>query len=491
MECGRAATRMRVGEALLAEAREYSPSRGIKWSELDGPIAAAAEAAARGAKLEVLRARKRVAAQRWVTGGVFAAAAAGVFGWRARVSSQQQQQAAAALAASNAAQSAPAGVVPEAARAVEATVLLVASPSTYEQGEAPARALTLASSLRAGVRLRTGERGGRTVVALGEGARVDVRAGSDVTIDRWSSREAVLGLAKGEARVENSSGTEVSVRSAGWSLRSPGGAFLAKLEGGSLRVSVLQGKVTVRSADGSVSREARAGSVLELAENGAGLREVSHEASDAAALPEGLLATRGGALELAALAGAAVGQLEIEGARIQVAGALAMRAAHAVTVRASVGDARFFAALDPSHGAGETRAVVWQSVVAVAVANGSGNAPVQRGPRLASARPAASSEAPVAPTPAVVVASDEEVTAATQRIEAALPARVRYCFHACDTTGDCAPRGPVTVTVRVNALGQVEDSQENGTQNACLHNEVLATRWPAGTSRTLTLTVRR
>lgn len=502
-ECARAVERIRVGEKLLAEAREYSPSKAMQWSAIDDAINAAAEAAARGAKVEVLRARKRAMAQRWVTGGVFAAAAAGIFGWRMQAG-RAADAGRIAVVAQQSATTNGAGSRDE-AHAVEATVLLVAAPSTYEQGEAPAQALTLGTSLRAGVRLRTDERGGRMVVALGDGARVDARSGSDVTLDRWSSSEAVLALAKGETRVENSSGTEVSVRSAGWSLRSPGGAFVAKLEGDSLRVSVLQGKVTVRSADGSVSREVRAGAVLELAKDGTALREVSREASDASALPSGLLATRGVALELAALAGAGVGQLEIDGAQLALAGGFSLRLGRAVTAHATQGDARFEAVLDAAHGGSEARSVAWQSVSAPAVvAAVTPSVPVQRGARLGApavvaARPSAVAAVSSPSVPAsepVVVASDEEVAAAVSRNEAQLAESIRHCFNGCIAVGECEPHATLRMSVRVDAQGRVTEIQgiprdDRGTQYGCTNSQVLITRWPAGTSRTLSLTVRR
>lgn len=254
--CREALARLTDGRALLDEAREAAP-REPDWAAIDPAVLAAAESTARA-----IREGKLKAPSRWREATFFgvslAVAAAGV------VALGSRPVAAPVEAVAVAPGRAPQAVEGPRVTRYEAQVLLSAAGSAVGLAGAGRSPLASVARLAEGARIETA-RGGRAVLGLRDGWRVDLRGESRATLATLTTAASEVVLDAGEVallRGEGATGPALRLRAHGWQVESEG-ATVGAWRADRLRVVVLAGRTAV-SRDGAAGLTVTGPVVLEL-----------------------------------------------------------------------------------------------------------------------------------------------------------------------------------------------------------------------------------
>nr|BAL56296.1 hypothetical protein HGMM_F36A01C31 [uncultured delta proteobacterium] len=464
--------RLSAGAALIDYAKHHGATPSVNWNAIDGAIMAAASEVASDIRRGALRPQRTRTAPLYV-GMALAAAAAGVMILRTHTTRVATPVATSTLPSgqnterqqSEAVPARPQGsetTGPTATQPATAVVLMVVSPVAYTAAGGRPSVLRGDTNVREGDRLHVDERGGRAVMALPAGYRLDARSGADVTFTRMSATETVLALAKGEARIEGpaSRTMRLAVQTSGWTLLAKGGAFVARLENDVVQVRVIDGKVGVQrdGHDGASTdeREARKGEVIELAKNGHSYRVVSRDARDDKAMDMTMLSPEGRPFEVPPLP---------EGATLTVAGRITLpprvgtiRVVRPTVLVAKVGRETWTLSLDPRN---ERASLQWSRTLPV------GNAPSSRQASTVSEQPSGAQLSLVANLRAEFFAStrtqvefmpDDDRVASQQWAER-FAARAASCFQRCAPGSACAGVQSIEVTLDTNADGSVSQAR--------------------------------
>jgi hypothetical protein len=339
--------------ALASDSAALPP---VDWRAVDARVLAAAEQAARASTGGRGGARP---VRSSVVLGAACAAAAGVLavllGRSGQRPSAERVERGAAISApvrtdSGAAIAAGASIRAVADAPAEGVVLMLVAPVSYTAPDGVRGALAATTRLRQGGRICVGERGGRAVVAVHRGYRLDVRAGAEVTFARLSDAGATIGLSKGETRVDGPSGPSepasgVSVEAGGWQLLAKGGAFVAKVEPDVIRVRVVDGKLGIVRGEGEGERELVAGDEAVLAKGGGQVRVLSRSARDAGGIDVAYLTREGTAFTLPELPERA--EVQVAGHGALPAGLAAVRTSARLELRTRIGGQDLSLTLDP------------------------------------------------------------------------------------------------------------------------------------------------
>lgn len=484
--CGVRFARLSAGASLTAAVRADRSAPAVDWSAIDPAVMAAAEAAAADIRRGTLRAPRRIPVPVFV-GVALAAAAAGVFALRTRVTPvtppapvpvATREARTDAPPTPAVAEAQPRGEARTAPRAVEGVVLMVAAPVAYTApGDTPAN-LVGSTRLREGGRIAPGERGGRAVVALHAGYRLDARAGAEVTLARLSSAEITVALSKGEARLDGPAAHEgrVAVEARGWTLLAKGGAFVTRIDRDAVRVRVVAGKIGVRR-EGLEEREALAGEVLELAFDGSSYRVVARDARDEGEIDGALFAQDGREFALPPLPAGAV--LSVPGRGALPAGVAFVRTRAPLTLTAQSGSETWSLTLDPAAPA----PTVWTRAPRAIVANAS----ARRAPEAVVTAPeeqvAISARAVFgAGTRTQVSEMPEREREDSNRWAQAFAARAAHCFQECGPGTQCGASRTIVVTIETNSDGSVSTARSNFTAapalDRCVYDEARAAPLP-------------
>jgi hypothetical protein len=489
--CAARLARLRAGASLLAQVRTDTAAPSVNWSALDPVLATAAESAAQAARSGARPAVRRIEA-RVLVGVALAAAAVGVFALRSETAPVSQPAPTLAMrepserGAGEARPSVPEAIQAEApsapvAQPVEGVVLMVAAPVAYSEPGARATALRASTRVHQGARIVASARGGRAVVALHAGYRVDARAGADLTLARLSTTETSLALTKGEARVEGPAPEEARlvVQAQGWTLRAKGGAFVAKIDRDRVRVHVVSGKLGVQR-EGSEEREALAGEELELGMDTPSYRVLSHEARDEQAIDLSMFAHDGQEFTVPAVPSRA--EVTAQDYGVLPSGVTAVRIARALMLSAQVGSESWALLLDPAAPAAPT---AWSRT-----ARSTSVASSARGGTAASSEPAAAPVVPVAITARAVFAASTRTSvdslpdteqAASQLWAQQFASRAASCFRECGPGSGCDGVSTIELTLETNSDGTVSTARANHSApalNRCLSDAAHVSRLP-------------
>jgi len=342
-ECTRCASRVTKLKAVTTALKEVRQDNvvHVRWAELDDRISREADLAAKTMREAHVRGEtfpRQTSSTRELVpvGAMLAIAAAGIFALGPRVvrqlshtntvattntqnlqNSQQSSQTTLAHQTNNPEnpQGSGNGIgvpstnsrglthVDQPVPSIVPTVLLVAGGVSVQTSGGTVVRANLASVLSSGTRLNTPRRGGRLVAALPTRHVLDVRPGSDLTLDRMDSERSEISVHAGETRIDSeelpneeltasvrgaptpreanaieaSNGGairtrettetphEVTIHAAGWTLHAARSAFLAKVTGDRVTVRVMRGKVGFVSNEmPGNSRDANEGEEVEL-----------------------------------------------------------------------------------------------------------------------------------------------------------------------------------------------------------------------------------
>jgi ferric-dicitrate binding protein FerR (iron transport regulator) len=467
--------RLAAGRALIdAVSRESVPPQ-LDWREIDAKVMAAAESTAADIRRGVLRPTRRIGTAMYASAAL-AAAAAALFAWRM---SAHPTHVAPPVAHTHVAPAVPAPeshVAIAAAEPVEAMVLMVVAPVAYTAPGGHVAPVLLAANtrVRQGSHIAVDERGGRAVLALHSGYRLDARAGAEVGVSRLDTGSTVLALTKGEARVDGPrlDDERIAVEASGWTLHAKGGAFVAKIDADVVRLRVLSGKVGVSRGTGD-EQDIVAGDEVELGHDGPSVRLVSHDARDPNELNMAFLTQTGGVFEVPALPGATANDrtgVSVVGFGSLPAGVSSLRANGPLALRAQVGSESYATVLDATVAPSGS---VWRRAPRVAPTRSNAAPPsvAAVAPAVApNAMPSATPQAApaVAPVAANAGAETPQSTANAPRsreeLEQELRTRAAPCFAQCFQANNCALHGSdfAYVTIDPDPDGHVTDVRVTG-----------------------------
>ena len=488
--CAKRFTRLRGGASII-DAVRHDSAPDVDWRSMDARILPAAESAASDIRRGSLRAPRRIHAPVYI-GIALAAAAAGVFMLRTRprvdaptteiahVSPAQQPRANAI---------ARVGAAP--VESLTATVLLLAAPVSYAAAGGESMPMNATTQVRQGGRISADDHGGRAIVALRDGVRVDARAGTDLTLARFSSTETTLELAKGEARIDGPAreSGRIALEARGWTLLAKGGGFIAKIDGDVVRLRVMSGKVGV-SREGVAERDANAGEDIELAATG-NFRVLSHEARDSNEIDDSLLADDGQPVTVPRLSDRAA--VTVAGHGTLPSGISMLRVRSSITLQSQSGDESWSLLLDPNVA---TDSVSWRRTSRLAVlrpAGAQGNTESARASELPMevTAPVEVAPPPVAPAVPVVepvalprysVRNAPGILGSWREYTANVSEAVASCIGRCATSGNCPTAPSISIHVEPNANGSafVRVSGISEGISACVRSGVEAITVPSG-----------
>jgi hypothetical protein len=473
-DCRRRAARMTAGAALVQRSRKLSQPE-LDWGKLDAFAAHAAERAASEVRAGKLRAPSRAPRYLAWSGGALALAAAAVLALRVspRTPADPQSQRSTTMISSQRLQSGGEAPVPTTDAWSEARVLVAAGPVDHVQRDGVRGALTARSRVRPGDRVQGRAPSARVLLASAPGQRLDARGESELRLASMESGSSSAELMRGEARVDVAAGaSKLTLDALEWRVVSKRGAFIAKIEGESVRLRVLQGSVDVAHRGGAPTVIASGHEVL-LHKGG----RSSDEGSSARGTDDDL------AIDERALGLGEDGELltvapPVEGAALSIDDAGVPRGAHVLRLRraarlvARLGDAEWSRELDPRRaGEAEPPWVVVRAASAPSVA--------MAAPR---AEPRARTTRAQAPTVLTAQTIPSEAMVGFRAVQRALGQRARHCFDACERTSTCGDSSNIAPIVDFDESGRVASVRLEGgassTLAACIEREVRALRLP-------------
>jgi hypothetical protein len=464
----------------------------MDWAKVDAFIAQAAESTAQDIRSGRI-ARPSASRRPAVLGASLAIAAAGVLAWRLSAPPANSIDGQSGLAQttvvvprSNAGGEAP---LPAVSAWREARVLLAAGEVTHvsaasADGAAESSPLTARSRVRAGDRIRGSALGSRAMLATAAGQRLDARGVGEVRFASLDAAGSQVELVSGEARVDVApSSGKLSLTVQGWSVVAKRGAFVAKIDGDTVRVRVLSGVVDV-AHEGGEATPVEPGREVVLDKRGG--RQLQPEATvenepelDPRAVGVG---EEGELVEVPR--GREAAELQIDGAALP-ASTRVLRLARAVRVIARQSDGEWAIELDPRRAAAQTpqwsvtRAPTVAATTAVArtADAGANTALLAQRAGLAPRRPPVVARtvltAATIPAPAVM---------GYRAVQRALGQRSRHCFDACERSNACGASAGIAPIVDFDAEGRVGAVRLEGSPApalaACIEREVRAMRLP-------------
>ncbi|MDP3277658.1 MAG: hypothetical protein Q8Q09_20920 [Deltaproteobacteria bacterium] len=473
-DCALALSRLSCGRSLI-ESAQRADTAVVDWDSLDAAVLSHVESA-----VEHVRAERKRSAQRsrfvQSLGFSVAIAAAGLLVFRGRgghVDQPQERAVATHHASQSAGGEAILPAIPVNAWA-EARVLLVAGEVLTVRDGVPSEALSSATHLRAGARVRGTSAASRAVIATSAGQRIDSRGESQVELARLDPSDGRSTLERGEARVDvEANSGRLMLAAHQWNITAKHGAFVAKIEGESVRLRVLSGVVDCAHAQGQPERVAPG---QELLLDKHGRRSIVAAASHNDDL----------ALDTQALHGAIDGELLAvpalaEGTSLQLAGGIllpgntrAMRVRAVQHLEASLGSERWTLTLDPR--AHTMAPPAWQPERTAA-----SNLPVN----LQTQRAARTSPVPTSHATRETLTSTTvppEAQAGLRAVQRMLGSRTRHCFERCERNATCGETSGIAAIVDLDAAGRVSsvrlEGAPSGDLSTCIEREVRATWLP-------------
>jgi hypothetical protein len=481
--CSVRARRLAAGRSLI-EATRRDSAPPMEWRDIDAKVMAEAERTAAEIRSGALRPSRRIGTALYA-GAALAAAAAALFAWRMNVQRPTSVPMVAHAQPATPVSPAPVAnpeVPPLVPSSVDGTVLMVVAPVGYTAPGGTEVPLAATTPVRQGSRIAVDDHGGRAVVALHSGYRLDARAGAEITVARLDTATTLLTLTKGEARIDGPrlDDERVALEASGWTLHAKGGAFVAKIDEHVIRLRVLSGKVGV-ARGGGPEQDIVAGDEVELAKEGPALRVVSHDARDPNELNMAFLATEGHVFAVPSLPGAAASDhtgVAVNGFGVLPAGVSSIRTHGPLTVHGQVGGESYTAELD-----GSASNAAWHRAPRPTAAHPTTAAPVS--PTATQSSPQGSPPSAVAtvatPPPSDATASPPRTRA---ELEQQLTARAAGCFDRCRSSSNCALHGSdyAYVAIDPDADGHVIDVRMNGFAsselNACVERVARSLRVP-------------
>jgi hypothetical protein len=493
-DCRVRSVRLRAGQALVQRVRKTSQP-DMDWAKVDAFIAQAAESTAQDIRAGRI-ARPSASRRPAVIGASLAIAAASVLAWRltapsspavnGQIAGSSVAQTNVVAPRSNAGGEAP---LPAVAAWREARVLLAAGEVTHVPAANAGAAgepspLTARSRVRAGDRIRGSALGSRAMLATAAGQRLDARGVGEVRLASLDAAGSQVELVSGEARVDVApSSGKLSLTVQGWSVVAKRGAFVAKIDGDTVRVRVLSGVVDV-AHEGGEATPVEPGREVVLDKRGG--RQMQPEAA-VANEPE-LDPRTLGVGEEGELVDVPEGR---EGAELQIDGAplpsrtRVLRLSRAVRVIARQSDGEWAIELDPRRAAAQSPQ--WSVTRPPAVAS---NTVASRGTDAGASTVLVAQRSGLPPRRPPVVARTV-LTAATippaaamgyRAVQRALGQRSRHCFDACERSNACGESAGIAPIVDFDAEGRVGAVRLDGSPApalaACIEREVRAMRLP-------------
>lgn len=483
-ECRVRAVRLRTGAALVERVRKTSQP-DLDWAKVDAMVAAAAEKTALDIREGRIRKPSPARGQAMLGTGL-ALAAGALLAWRINANSHAPQTSVAQASAQQtpvvAQHTLPAqhghsggeAPLPLPAAWSEARVLLASHDVEIERASGERSLLNARSTVRAGDRLRGRSSSSRALIAAAHGQRLDARGESEVRIRALDAGGSAAELVRGEARVDVAQGSaKLSLDVHEWRVVAKGGAFVAKVDGDSVRVVVLSGTIDA-SHRGGAPMSLVAGSEFVLDKHGQHTAQPIAQAQDNAIDDRALgLGEEGTSVELPALPDGAV--IKLDGVSLSTQ-ARVLRLARAVRLTAERGEERWSLDLDPARTV--TGELAWTpgraAIVASATEHGSQSHAGSSAPRMphASAHRTVLTANTIAPEAAI----------GFRAVQRALGQRARHCFDTCERSSSCGDASGIAPVVDFDAEGRVGSVRMEGAGSAalnqCIEREVRAMRLP-------------